>query len=375
MVYDCADHVSALFGSLMDIIKNWFQRYFSDPQVVILMLLLVFGFALVLTVGEILAPVLASVIIAYLLEGPVQRLQNWGMPRLLASLLVFLLFIAVVALLILVIVPTASQQLTQLAKELPKLLESGKDLLLELPFRYPNLFTESQVLELIDNLTQEFTDFTQKLLSQSILVGVGLFYVMLYLVLIPFLVFFMLKDKVRIVTWFAQFMPADRRMAASVWEEVDIQIGNYVRGKSIEILVVGIATYITFLIFDLNYALLLGAVVGISVLIPYIGATIVTIPVVAIAYLQWGATPDFAYLLIAYLVVQGLDGNLLVPLLFSEVVHLHPIAIIVAILFFGGLWGFWGVFFAIPLATLVKAVLRAWPLAGIAPKEPPGHLP
>ena len=64
---------------------------------------------------------------------------------------------------------------------------------------------------------------------------------------------------------------------------------------------------------------------------------------------------------VAYLVIQALDGNVLVPLLFGEVVSLHPIAIIVAILVFGGLWGFWGVFFAIPLATLVNAVIRAWP--------------
>ncbi len=64
---------------------------------------------------------------------------------------------------------------------------------------------------------------------------------------------------------------------------------------------------------------------------------------------------------IVYLVLQALDGNVLVPLLFSEVVKLHPIAIILAILVFGGLWGFWGVFFAIPLATLAHAVIRAWP--------------
>jgi putative permease len=64
---------------------------------------------------------------------------------------------------------------------------------------------------------------------------------------------------------------------------------------------------------------------------------------------------------VAYLVIQALDGNVLVPLLFSEVVNLHPVAIIVAILVFGGLWGFWGVFFAIPLATLVNAVITAWP--------------
>ncbi|EDN67782.1 Protein of unknown function, UPF0118 [Beggiatoa sp. PS] len=62
-----------------------------------------------------------------------------------------------------------------------------------------------------------------------------------------------------------------------------------------------------------------------------------------------------------YLAIQALDGNVLVPLLFSEAVNLHPVAIIVAILVFGGFWGFWGVFFAIPLATLVKALLSAWP--------------
>jgi len=69
----------------------------------------------------------------------------------------------------------------------------------------------------------------------------------------------------------------------------------------------------------------------------------------------------------AYAIIHALDGNLLVPLLFSEVVNLHPVAIILAILVFGGLWGFWGVFFAIPLATVVKAVINAWP----AKKEDP----
>jgi putative permease len=109
--------------------------------------------------------------------------------------------------------------------------------------------------------------------------------------------------------------------------------------------------------------MLLGVVVGLSVLVPYIGATVVTLPVAVIAYFQWGFTGDFGYIMLAYAVIQALDGNVLVPLLFSEVVNLHPIAIIVAVLVFGGLWGFWGVFFAIPLATLVQAVLSAWPRA------------
>ncbi|NAX01526.1 AI-2E family transporter, partial [Vibrio sp. V34_P3A8T189] len=76
---------------------------------------------------------------------------------------------------------------------------------------------------------------------------------------------------------------------------------------------------------------------------------------------QWGLTPQYYTLLIAYFIIQILDGNVLVPILFSEAVNLHPVAIIIAVLVFGGLWGFWGVFFAIPLATLVKAVWHALP--------------
>jgi len=66
------------------------------------------------------------------------------------------------------------------------------------------------------------------------------------------------------------------------------------------------------------------------------------------------------YIMLAYGLIQAIDGNVIVPLLFSEAVNLHPVTIIIAVIFFGGLWGFWGVFFAIPLATLVKAVINAW---------------
>ncbi len=121
------------------------------------------------------------------------------------------------------------------------------------------------------------------------------------------------------------------------------------------------ASYVTFTFFDLNYAMLLAVLVGLSVIIPYAGAAVVTLPVMFIAYAQWGLSSEFAYVLIAYSVIQFIDGNILVPLLFSEVVNLHPVAIITAVLFFGGIWGIWGVFFAIPLATLINAVINAWP--------------
>jgi putative permease len=142
---------------------------------------------------------------------------------------------------------------------------------------------------------------------------------------------------------------------------MNLQIANYARGKVIEIIIVGVVSYVSFVFLGLNYAALLGLAVGVSVIVPYIGAALVTLPVVFVAFFQWGLTSEFYYVLLVYLVIQGLDGNVLVPLLFSEAVNLHPVAIIMAVLFFGGIWGLWGVFFAIPLATLIKAVINAWP--------------
>ena len=160
---------------------------------------------------------------------------------------------------------------------------------------------------------------------------------------------------------FSSFLPEKREMMTRIWQEMDLQIANYVRGKATEILIVGGVTWITFALLGINYAALLALMVGLSVLIPYIGAALVTFPIALIAFFQWGWSGDFMWLMIAYAVIQALDGNVLVPLLFSEAVNLHPVSIIVAVLFFGGIWGFWGVFFAIPLATLLKALVYAWP--------------
>ncbi|MDX1804613.1 MAG: AI-2E family transporter, partial [Alcanivorax sp.] len=174
-----------------------------------------------------------------------------------------------------------------------------------------------------------------------------------------------------ILDWFVGLLPQQRRILSHVWQEMDGQIANYVRGKAIEILLVGVASFITFLLLGLNYSVLLAVLVGLSVVVPYIGATVVTLPVAAVAYVQFGWSGDFALVMLLYGVIQYIDGNILVPLLFSEAVNLHPVAIITAILLFGGLWGLWGVFFAIPLATLIKAVINAWPREGSYRANPP----
>lgn len=344
----------------MNLISNWFRRHFSDPQVVILAILLLIGSVVIIILGNMLAPVLASVVIAYLLQGLVGSMERRRIPRLVAVLLVFLTFIMFLLFLLLRLLPLLWQQVEQLVQELPSMISWVQRELLRLPERYPGFISEQQVMDLINVLRSELTVLGQRVLSISIASVGALIWILVYIFLVPLLVFFLLKDKERLVQWLTSFLPEDRSLASEVWQDVDRQIGNYVRGKFWEILIVWAASYVTFAILGLQFAMLVSFFVGLSVLIPYIGATAMALPVASIAYFQWGWSSDFASAVVAYVIIQLLDGNVLVTLLFSEVVNLHPVAIIVAVLVFGGTFGFWGVFFAIPLATLVQAILKAW---------------
>jgi putative permease len=387
-------------------LANWYRKFFSDPHAVGLALFLLALSLLLWLFGSMLVPVLASLVIAYLLESPVQKMCRLGVPRLLSVLLVFGLFLAVVVLLLVVFVPLLSGQLGALVNGFPKIIQSlhaGAEELISrasewMPFLFKDAETVVQEMDL-QNAIGSIMDATladriqgggaaPELLQQSrnalndvmAIAGKGLSDVLsyllsflsfrsvmkaitllVYLVLMPILVFFFLKDKNKILAWLEQFMPGESLLVRKVWHEVDLQIGNYVRGKCVEIVIVGSAAFVTFVILDLRFAVLLSVLVGLSVLIPYVGATVVTLPVFILGFAQYGWSAHLAWLMAAYGIIQLLDGNLLVPLLFSEAVDLHPTAIIVAILIFGGLWGFWGIFFAIPLATLVQAVLRSWP--------------
>ena len=345
----------------MQLILEWFKRTFSDPQLVVLLLLLVGGFAVIITMGDMLAPLLASIVIAYLLEGVVSHMGRWGMPRMLAVLIVFVLFMVVLAIIMFGLMPLLYKQVSELLQQLPRMLSQGQQALMALPEKYPELISPEQVSSAIKALGGEIGNLGQKILSASLSSVVGFITVLVYLVLMPLLVFFFLKDKQLIINWVSDRLPDERLIAINVWTEVDGQIANYVRGKFWEIIIVWFASLMTFTLLDLQYAMLLGLLVGLSVVVPYIGATVVTFPVLLVGWFQWGWGADLGWLVLAYLVIQALDANVLVPLLFSEVVSLHPVAIILAILVFGGFWGFWGVFFAIPLATLVNAVLQAWP--------------
>lgn len=346
---------------MLKVIKGWLHSYLSDQEAIVLLVILLVGFLVILTMGRMLAPALAALVFAFLLQGVVSWLEQRRVPHLLAVNLVFSGFLALLMLVILVVIPLVWEQVTHLLNATPGMVREGQALLVSLPDLYPGFVSEQQVMLLVATINKHLADFGQWALSFSLSKIPGIVALLVYLILVPILVFFFLKDKDLLLRWVIGMLPRRRRLIDQVAAEMNEQIANYIRGKVTEIVIVGGVSYLLFAIMGLSYSALLAVMVGFSVVIPYIGATIVTIPVALIGFFQWGLDDQFIVLLAIYGIIQALDGNVLVPLLFSEAVNLHPVAIILAVLVFGGLWGFWGIFFAIPLATLFKAVMSAWP--------------
>ena len=346
---------------MRQVFSRWYHQIFAEEEALLLLLLIAVGLVLTVTLGDVLAPFIASAICAFLLQGLLSTLQRWGLPRWAALFVTYLLFVGTFTIMLVFILPLVWRQLVALFTELPRMVASVQHGLTSIQQSFSDIISEELLAEWTTIATAEFSRMGQWLLSVSVSQLPNLVGILIYVVLVPILVFFMLLDKDKILAWLAAFLPKQRPLMREVWLEMDAQVANYVRGKAIEILAVGIATYIAFAIMGLHYAALLSLLVGLSVLIPYVGAAVVTIPVALVAFFQWGWAGDFFYLMLVYGIIQALDGNVLVPLLFSEAVNLHPVAIILAVLVFGGFWGLWGVFFAIPLATLIKALLQSWP--------------
>ena len=347
---------------MLEMLRNWYIRRLSDPQTMGLLAILLFGFLAIYFFGNLIAPLLIAIVLAYLLEMPIRFLNlRLRFPRIMATILVFGSFISIATIFFLILVPMLWNQSISLLSDLPAMFNKLNEWLLNLPEHYPELIDYSMVDSIFNSVREKILGFGESVVKLSLTSIMNLVSLGIYAFLVPLMMFFMLKDKKELLQGVSRFLPRNRHLASKVWTEMQQQISNYIHGKLLEILIVTLITYIIFLIFGLNYPLLLAFAVGLSVLVPYIGAVLVTIPVALVALFQFGVSPTFWYIIIAFAISQLLDGNLLVPYLFSEAVNLHPLAIIISVLIFGGMWGFWGVFFAIPLATLVKAVLNALP--------------
>ena len=239
------------------------------------------------------------------------------------------------------------------------------DVVLSMPEPLPSMLT----LNLIKNsvrsarvaATNKMADVMRTQLMPSV---VNAFTWLVYALIVPIFTFLMLYNKELLQNRAKIFiLPNNQQLMRKFWPSMHAQIAGYIRGKLMHITIIAIANTLAFMLLDMNYALLLGVGVGLSVVIPYVGAVIIAVPVVMVAIFQFGFSSTLIWVLIIYTIIQLLDSNVLTPMLFSKAMNLDAFSILAAILIFGNLWGFWGVFFAIPLATFVKTLIVGWPNA------------
>ena len=346
---------------MINAVKNWYDRHLTGEESVILFVILLGAFFFLSVLGDVLMPVFVALVLAYLMQGVANQLQKWGLSRELALAGSTLIFVGVFFGFTLGVAPLAWRQFEGLIREAPAMMAAVQIQIEEIIVRYPLVIEQAPITEMLSSLQGQVASMGQALVGFGLASIPGVLTFAIYLVLIPLMVFFFLKDREQLMTWALSFLPSERPALDQIGRDVNIQIANYVRGKGIEIAIMGALSYVGFAAFGLNYTALLALLVGLSVIVPYIGAFLVTIPVVLVAFFQFGLMSHFYWVVGFYMLIQVLDGNILVPVLFSEAVDLHPVAIIIAVLIFGGLWGVWGVFFAIPLAALCNVLLVSWP--------------
>jgi len=338
-----------------------FKKIFSNEETIIFSFALLIFFIVISFFGSVLTPFIISIIVAYLLVGMQKKIQSYNISEKVSLVITFSIFIVTGATLVIWLVPLLYTQLQAFVLDVPNLINNFRDFISELPSKFPDLVSSDQITIFFQAVSEEISAIAQNIVKTSISSIQSAITVLLYIILFPILVYFFLFDRKNIIDGCLKIIPGRRKMFTSIWAEMDIQLSNYVRGKTIEIFIVGIAAAIIFSSLGLRYSALLSVLVGLSVIIPYVGAFLVTIPVVVVGLIQFGLGTQFTILISLYLLLQALDGNLLVPIIFSETVKLHPVIIILAVFIFGSIFGFRGDFFSIPIATFIKAVWNAWP--------------
>ena len=345
---------------MINFLKNFFQSYFYDDEHYAALFFLFIGLVVLYFLGGILAPIFVSILIAYVLNGLMTFLEEKGSNKTL-SLTITLFIFSLFYLSIFIFFPFLSRQILLLVSEIPQIFETVNIFLSPQLNQYSESLSSNQIDEALANALSYMPTILQNALLQLNAGFSTMMNALLYLIIIPFLVFFLLKDKDIFLNYLKLLLPKKRDLLSEIWFDLNQQLYGYLRGKGLEMLIVALITGFVFYLQDVNYSIILATLVGLSVLVPYVGAILVTIPVILIGLFQWGLDSNFYIYLFSYLLIQALDGNVFMPLLLGREVKLHPVLIITAVLIFGGIWGFWGLLFAIPIATFLRAILVAWP--------------
>lgn len=366
---------------MISLFKNWYIRHFSTPGTIEFALVLLCIFLMLYYLMWLVGPLVIALCIAYCLDGVVRFLcKKCHMSRTVASSVTMLFFIGLSVSVLVFVVPKLLQQGSQFYQTLQSIsaqnisTEKGEDFdsivtsnilpfVENLPDPLPSMMTESEIKDLVNKARLALISNVSHIFNNQIMPSVvNVMSFLVYLVIVPIFTFLMLANKTQLQSRFVTYiLPSNQGIIHEFWPQLTKQIEGYMRGKLIHITIVSIVNTFAFMLFGLHYAILLGIGVGLSVVIPYVGAVIITIPILLIAVFQFGFGYTLVWLLVVYIIIQLLDSNVLTPMLFSKAMNLDAFSILSSILIFGGLWGFWGVFFSIPLATFIRTIIVNWP--------------
>lgn len=298
------------------------------------------------------APFLVAAFIAYLLEPVIGLLYKWNIPKGLAILIVYIVFFASVGTLCYQMYPALIRQLAELRDQLPELSEMYRELTAKL---YASTsFLPDAVHEQLDQLLLRAETLMEEILGKWAGGFTKIFDLIIFLTIIPVLVFYFLKDYELLTSFFKKLIPNKfHKQAGIIVRATDESLGNYLRGQALVCLFVGIASYIVFSMLHLDYALLLAIIMCFTNLIPYFGPIIGAVPALLIAL---SMSPKFIiYVLISVFAVQLIESNLLSPFIMGRSVRIHPVAILFALLLGGEAGGILGMIFAVPVLTIIQA--------------------
>jgi len=334
----------------------------ADPRLwAWLAIALVVG-GLLYVLSPILAPFLAGAILAYVLNPLVGRLTGRYLPRIVAAALVLLFVLALVVALALVILPLLIKELRMMSEQLPAFLAWVNQTLA--PWLKEKFAIEFQLdIDTVKQMAGGFLagnqDLVPALLGSLKIGGMALLAFLVNILLVPVVLFFLLRDWNDLVKRVDAMIPRHlHKRARSILAEIDAVLAEFLRGQLIVMLVMSVFYSTALWIAGLEFALPIGVITGLLVIVPYIGAATGILLGIVAAAMQFGTIEGVAWVALAFAIGQALEGMVVTPLLVGERIGLHPVAVIFALLAFGQIFGFFGVLLALPASAALLVTLR-----------------
>jgi predicted PurR-regulated permease PerM len=338
--------------------RRIYQRYMLIGAACALMLLLLYWlYRTGAAVFIVLLPFFVAVIIAYILNPLVEFLENRRIPRFLGILLIYALFFSLVAGVSLTTIPSLILELQKLTEKIPEYTMHVQRFLVHLQSDYQRINIPESVRLVMDQNIVDLQNALQAMVERATGSVLGLFSHTFTILIIPLLVYYILRDMDGLKRSFVMMFPSrHRRWVAAMGSEMDRTLGAYFRGMLLICFLVGAMTYAGLLILGLDFALILGIIAGITNIIPYFGPLIGAVPAVLIALLN---SPAMALkVIIVFVIVQQVESQFIAPQVLGRSLGLHPLLVIFVLILGGKLFGLAGLIFAVPFTAIMRIFLR-----------------